>query len=162
MAPRNNPASTTAPELILNRVFNAPCSLVFACWTEGRHMKEWSAPHGFTIPYSEGKAEAGNRWRACMKKPDGTELWLGGIYKEVVLNRKLVMTHAWEQEDGKPGPETLITVLFEDMGGKTRLTFIQTGFESLESRDGHAGGWGECFERLEALLSKLSNMGIKS
>ncbi len=161
MTPRNNPSPTPA-ELILSRVFNAPCSLVFACWTEGRHLKQWSAPHGFSIPHAEGKAEAGQHWRACMKQGDGTELWLGGVYQEVVLNRKLVMTHAWEQADGRPGPETLITVLFEDLGGKTRLTFIQTGFDSSESRDGHAGGWGECFERLEALLSKLSNMGIKS
>ena len=162
MAPRNNTLPAPVPELTLTRVFNAPCSLVFACWTEGRHLKQWSAPHGFTIPHAEGKAEAGGVWRACMKKDDGTELWLGGIYQQVVLNELLVMTHAWDQEDGKPGPETLITVRFQDLGGKTRLTFTQTGFGSLESRDGHAGGWGECFERLEALLSKLSNMGIKS
>lgn len=162
MAPRNSASSTTAPELILTRVYNAPCSLVFACWTEDRHMKEWSAPHGFTIPYSEGKAVPGGDWRACMKKPDGAELWLHGVYKEVVLNRKLVMTHVWEREDGSAGEETLLTVLFEDQGGKTRMTLIQTGFASTESRDGHAEGWDECFERLEKLLSKLSNMGIKS
>ena len=162
MAPRNSASSTTAPELILTRVYNAPCSLVFACWTEDRHMKEWSAPHGFTIPYSEGKAVPGGDWRACMKKPDGIELWLHGVYKEVVLNRKLVMTHVWEREDGSAGEETLLTVLFEDQGGKTRMTLIQTGFASTESRDGHAEGWDECFERLEKLLSKLSNMGIKS
>jgi uncharacterized protein YndB with AHSA1/START domain len=162
MVPRNDAAPTGAPELVLTRVFNAPCSLVFACWTEGRHLKEWSAPHGFTIPYSEGKAEPGAHWRACMKKPDGSELWLGGVYKEVELNRKLVMTHVWDKEDGTPGGETLITVLFEDLGGKTRMTMTQTGFTSKEDREGHAGGWGECFERLETLLSKLSNMGIKS
>ena len=162
MAPKNDAVPAAAPELVITRVFNAPCSLVFACWTEGRYLREWSAPYGFTIPYAEGKAQAGGRYRVCMKRADGTELWLGGVYQEVVLNKKLVMTHAWDQEDGKPGPETLITVEFEDLGGKTRLTFTQTGFESLESRDGHAGGWGECFERLESLLSKLSNMGIKS
>ena len=161
MVPRNNPSPTPA-ELILTRVFDAPCSLVYACWTEDRHIREWSAPHGFTIPYSEGKAVPGGSWRACMKKPDGTELWLGGVYKEVVLNRKLVMTHVWEQPDGTPGEETLLTVLFEDLGGKTRMTMIQTGFASPESRDGHHEGWSECFERLEKLLSKLSNMGIKS
>jgi len=162
MAPRNNPLPAQAPELTLTRVFNAPCSLVFACWTEGRHLKQWSAPHGFTIPYAEGKAEAGGTWRACMKKADGTELWLGGIYQQVVLNELLVMSHAWEQADGKPGPETLITVRFEDLGGKTRITFTQTGFDTLASRDGHGDGWSQCFERLETLLSKLSNMGIKS
>ena len=162
MVRKNNVPSPTPAELILSRVYNAPCSLVFACWTEDRHIREWSAPHGFSIPYSEGKAVSGGSWRACMKKPDGTELWLHGVYKEVVLNKKLVMTHVWEQPDSSPGEETLVTVLFEDLGGKTRMTMIQTGFASGESRDGHGEGWGECFERLETLLSKLSNMGIKS
>jgi uncharacterized protein YndB with AHSA1/START domain len=162
MTARSDRAPSPAQELVLSRVYNAPCSLVFACWTEDRHISQWSAPHGFTIPYSEGKAVPGGAWRACMKKPDGTELWLHGIYKEVVLNQLLVMTHVWELEDGKPGEETLVTVRFEDLGGKTRISFSQTGFGSLESRDGHAEGWGECFDRLEVLLSKLSNMGIKS
>jgi uncharacterized protein YndB with AHSA1/START domain len=97
-----------------------------------------------------------------MKKPDGTELWLHGVYKEVVPNKKLVMTHVWEKEDGTPGEATLLTVLFEDLSGKTRLTMIQTGFDTVESRDGHGEGWSECFELLESLLSQLSNMGIKS
>ena len=162
MVPRNSPASTTAPELIINRVFNAPCSLVFACWTENRHLQHWSAPHGFTMPHAEGKAETGGHYRVCMQKPDGTKIWLHGVYQEVVPNKKLAMTHVWEQEDGSPGEETLVTVLFEDLGGKTRMTMIQTGFGSQASRDGHGEGWGECFERLEALLSRLSNMGIKS
>ncbi|HEY4128445.1 MAG TPA: SRPBCC domain-containing protein [Gammaproteobacteria bacterium] len=162
MAQRNNAVPAQALELTLTRVYNAPCSLVFACWTENRHLKEWSAPHGFTMPHAEGKAEPGGSYRVCMKKPDGSEIWLHGIYKEVVPNRKLVMTHIWEQEDGKPGEETLVTALFEDLSGKTRVTLIQTGFESMASRDGHGEGWSECFERLESLLSKLSNMGIKS
>ena len=72
------------------------------------------------------------------------------------------MTHVWEKEDGTPGEASLLTVLFEDLGGKTRMTLIQTGFDTVESRDGHGEGWSECFERMETLLSKLSNMGIKS
>jgi len=47
-------------------------------------------------------------------------------------------------------------VRFSDApGGGTRLKFEQTGFDSAESRDGHGGGWSECFERLDALLGKL-------
>ena len=72
MARKNNTAAATAPELILHRVFNAPCSLVYACWTENRHMQQWSAPHGFSMPHAEGKAEPGGHYRVCMKKPDGT------------------------------------------------------------------------------------------
>ena len=55
--------------------------------------------------------------------------------------------------DGEPGQETVVSVLLEDLGGKTRLTLRQTGFASEDSRDGHEGGWRECLERLEEHLA---------
>jgi len=49
---------------------------------------------------------------------------------------------------------TLVTVTLTERGGKTEMSFRQTGFDSVESRDGHAGGWNECFAKLENLLSE--------
>lgn len=85
-------------------------------------------------------------------KADGSEIWLGGIYKEVVKPENLVFTHAWDGSDGKPGPETLVTVTFVDKGSKTEMHFRQTGFDSVESRNGHSEGWNECFDLLDELL----------
>ncbi len=103
---------------------------------------------------SEGELRPDGPWRAVMVMPDGTKLALGGIYRKVVPNKLLVFTHRWEGPDA--GPETIVTVQFSDVpGGGTRLKFEQTGFDSPQSRDGHAGGWNECFERLDALLAKL-------
>jgi uncharacterized protein YndB with AHSA1/START domain len=65
----------------------------------------------------------------------------------------LVFTHAWDDPDGKPGHETLVTVRLEDHHGKTLMTFRQAFFTSVEQRDGHRGGWSECFERLAAHLA---------
>jgi uncharacterized protein YndB with AHSA1/START domain len=90
-----------------------------------------------------------------MRAPEGKELWLGGVYREIVENKLLVMTHAWEDEDGKPGTETIVTVQFSDSGGKTKVTLQQTGFDSVQSRDGHAGGWGECFDQLGEHLAAM-------
>jgi len=92
-----------------------------------------------------------------MTKPDGTELWLGGTYREIVEPERLVFTHAWDNEKGEAGPETVVTVTLEDRAGKTHMTFRQRGFLSEGSRDGHAGGWEECFDRLDELLSKAEN-----
>ena len=52
-------------------------------------------------------------------------------------HKRLVMTHVWDDENGKPGPETLVTVRFEDAGGRTKVTLEQTGFTSDADRDGH-------------------------
>jgi len=143
----------TANELVITRTFNAPRELVWKAWTQD--MDKWSAPPQFTIPVSEGDVRPGGKWRACMKnRHDGTELWLGGAYKEVVKPEKLVFTHAWDGRDGKPGPETLVTVTLVEKGSKTEMHFRQTGFDSAESRKGHSEGWKECFDLLEAFLQQ--------
>jgi uncharacterized protein YndB with AHSA1/START domain len=156
MNARSKPAVARESALTLTRVFDAPVRLVFQAWTEGRHLKHWSAPRGFTIPHSEGEAKPGTAWRCCMRRPDGTDLWLGGVYREVVQDRLLVMTHAWDDEDSRPGHETVVTVRFEDLGGQTRVTLHQGPFDSTASRDGHLGGWSECLERLSELLPTLA------
>lgn len=155
MPPERNEAAATAPEqeLRITRVFNAPRHQVFAAWTDSRQIRQWSAPHGFVITHCEGDARKGGHWRCCMRTPEGAELWLGGVYHEVIEDQRLVFTHAWDDEDGKPGRETLVTVQFEDADGGTRMHFHQAGFDSTSSRDGHRSGWNECFERLAHGLS---------
>ena len=155
MDARNN-ARRPAPdgELILERVFDAPRHLVFQAWTQKEHMDKWSAPRGYTIAFSEGELRPGGRWRCCMRAPDGTELWLGGVYREIVEDELLVFTHVWD-ENGVPGHETVVTVRFSDLGKRTKVEFRQEVFESKASRDGHAGGWAECFDLLDELLRQI-------
>lgn len=152
MEERNSGTATAAgSELVITRIFDAPRELVWKAWTED--MDKWSAPPQFTMPVSEGEVRPGGRWRACMKnRNDGTQLWLGGIYKEVAKPEKLVFTHAWDGPDGKPGPETLVTVTLAEKNGKTEMRFRQTGFDSIESRNGHSEGWNECFDLLDEFL----------
>lgn len=140
----------------MTRVFDAPRELVWKAWTESERMKQWSAPNGFTIPVSDGDLRLGGAWRACMRKPDGTDLWLGGVYREIVEPERLVFTHAWDDESGNPGPETIVTVTLVERGGKTEMNFSQSGFESVEEQDGHEGGWTECFERLADHLARAA------
>lgn len=157
MSERNSDTQTAnAQELVINRTFDAPRELVWEAWTDPDQLKHWSAPRGFTLPVSEGDLRPGGKWRACMRKPDGTELWLGGVYREIVEPERLVFTHAWDDEGGKPGPETIVTVTLSERDGKTQMNFRQTGFESAESREGHSEGWNECFDLLDDLLARAA------
>jgi uncharacterized protein YndB with AHSA1/START domain len=65
---------------------------------------------------------------------------------------RLAFTFAWE-EQGERGLETLVTITLADEGGRTRLTFRQTPFQSATERDGHGYGWGSTFDRLEEFLA---------
>ncbi|MGH7675151.1 MAG: SRPBCC family protein [Gemmatimonadales bacterium] len=145
-------AGPTDRILVIERVFDAPPELVFKAWTEREAIMRWMAPTGFTIPSCDGDLRPGGAWRMSMRTPDGAELRLEGVYREIVPPRRLVFTHVWLDGDGRPGHETLVTVTFADRGGKTALTFQQAVFESQAERDAHRGGWTECFDRLGAYL----------
>ena len=147
--------TTEAPlELVLNRRFDAPRSLVFGAWTNPETPVGWWGPKGFTLEFDEKDLRIGGRWRLGMRAPDGTVHVNGGVYREIVAPERLVMTHGWEGQDGRLANETLVTITLTEQDGGTEMVFEQTGFDSAGSRDGHGQGWGEAFDALgEALAS---------
>ncbi|MFO1121593.1 MAG: SRPBCC family protein [Hyphomicrobiales bacterium] len=146
-----------APELRITRHFTAPRALLYRMWTEKHLMDRWSCPAGFTVPESGADLRPGGQWHATMRRADGVELKLGGTYREIVPDQRLVFTHAWLGPDGRPGPETLVDVTFSDADGGTRMDFVQTGFDSAGNRDGHEAGWSECFDKLTPLVDALKD-----
>jgi uncharacterized protein YndB with AHSA1/START domain len=139
--------------LVITRVFDAPRALVWKCWTDPEHGRQWG-PLGFTMAHVEGDLRPGGAWRACLRPDDGgRDLWQGGVYREVVEPERLVFTFAWLDADGRRGHETLITLTFSEHAGKTTMSFRQEAFTSIGERDGHRGGWNEAFDRLAAHLA---------
>ena len=146
-------ARSAEPALIITRVFDAPRRLVFKAWTQPDRAARWWGPHGFTTISCEMDVRPGGAWRRCMRAPDGTEHRKRGVYREVIEPERLVFTYADEDGDGHPGPETLVTVTFADLGSKTELTLHQADFESVTARDAHRGGWTSCLERFAEYLA---------
>jgi uncharacterized protein YndB with AHSA1/START domain len=89
-----------------------------------------------------------------MRSPEGVDRWLEGGYREIEKPERLVFTHVWLDADRRPGKETLVTITLSERGGKTELTLRQTGFPSLESRDGHKYGWSSALDVLADYLAE--------
>lgn len=138
-------------ELVITRVLDAPAMLVYKVWTEPEHMVRWMGPKGFTAPSARLDVREGGHYRALIRSPEGKDYWFHGVYREVVENKRLVFTFAWE-EDGERGLENLITITFAEENGKTRMVFKQAPFQSVEERDGHEGGWSEALDKLAAYV----------
>jgi uncharacterized protein YndB with AHSA1/START domain len=154
MAATTSAALQTAErELVITRVLDAPRSLVFKLWTRPEHLARWWGPQGFTTISCEMDVRPGGAWFRCMRSPEGSLYTKRGIYREIVPPERLVFTYVNEDADGRLGPETLVTVTFEEHGAKTRLTLHQSGFESVGERDAHAGGWTSCLERFAEYLA---------
>ena len=140
------------PKLVITRVFAAPRATVWAAWTT-EQMAQWAGPAGFTIPSSVADVRPGGSWRACMRSEEHGEFCQHGVYHEVVAPERLVFTTAWEEPDGTPEHEMLVTVTFADLGDRTEMTFEQATFSSEQSRDSHVDGWSQCFDKLETYLA---------
>jgi uncharacterized protein YndB with AHSA1/START domain len=154
MAARTSAAKTAERVLVITRIFDAPPRLVFKAWTEPEHLVRWWGPQGFTTPSCKMDVRPGGAFRFCMRSPEGTDHWLRGVYREIVAPERLVCTWAWEDAEGKPGHETLLTVSFAEHGSKTKLTLHQAVFESVTARDAHQEGWASSLNRLAEYLGK--------
>ena len=65
---------------------------------------------------------------------------VGGVYREVVPNQRLVFSWAWHST---PERESLVTVTLKPDGGGTLLTLHHEQFFDQAARDSHEQGWTE-------------------
>ena len=140
-------------EVRISRTFDAPRELVFAAWTERDRISQWCAPAGYTIVENRLDLRRGGVWWSLMRAPDGEQCVASGVYREIASPERLVFTYAHEAPDGSRGPETLVSVVFEEIAGRTRLSLHQATFDTIENRNGHDTGWNECLDRLVAHLA---------
>jgi uncharacterized protein YndB with AHSA1/START domain len=139
--------------LTITRLFDAPRTLVWQAWTDPKHAMNWWGPRWHPARQVEMDVRVGGRWRHCLRSTEtGADLWHGGVFREVVPPERLVFTFRWEEE-GERGNENVVTVTFTEQGNRTQMSFRQTPFWSDEERDGHQGGWGSTFDRLDDLLA---------
>jgi uncharacterized protein YndB with AHSA1/START domain len=136
--------------LVIERVFDAPRDLVFKAWTEPERVAQWWGPRGFkSTVLGKMDVRPGGSYRIHMRSPEGTDHWLKGRYHEVAVPERIVCTFEWLDADGNAArPETVLTVTFEDLGKKTKLTLHQSIFESESARDLHNQGWSGALDRL--------------
>ena len=148
-------AAARERELTVTRVFDAPREVVFGAWTDPAQAARWWGPQGFTTISCEMDVRPGGAYRACMRSPHGTRHCRRGVYRDVARPERLVFTFAWEDADGNPGHEMVVTVSFAAVGSRTRLTLHQAGFETVAARDDHRRGWSSCLERFAEYLAGL-------
>lgn len=147
-------------ELVLTRLIDASPDKVYRAWTDPALLKQWFAPLPYTTPVAELDVRPGGATLIVMRSPDGTELPNRGVYLEVVLNRKLVITDAYT-EAWQPSQKPFMTVIvtFDAEGGGTRYT-ARVRHWTVDDREMHEKmgfhqGWGQCADQLAALVAKL-------
>ncbi len=151
-----NRVASAEPALEITRIINAPRALVFDAWTKPEHIVRWFGPKDFTVPEHMMEFREGGRYRFVMRSPAGVLHPVYGVYKKISPPELIVFTWEREDEEGKDGSGTIVTVRLEEHGRKTKLTLHQATFRSVDGRDSHYGGWTECLERLAAYAERAA------
>jgi uncharacterized protein YndB with AHSA1/START domain len=139
--------------LVIERIFDAPRELVFKAWTEPERQVQWLGPQGFTGKILQAAQKPGDAYRYYMRDPQGGDHWQQGVLQERVEPHRLKFTYEWANDRGEATrPQTMVTVTFEDVGGKTRLTLRQEVFESATACDDHRNGWNSSLDRMAETL----------
>jgi uncharacterized protein YndB with AHSA1/START domain len=121
-----------AATIIGIREFDAPRDLVFSAWTDPKHLAQWWGPNGFTTTTYSFDMRPGGIWRFVMHGPDGRDYQNLVTFEEVVPPERLVYRHGGS-DDVEP-VQFKQTVVFEDLGGRTRITW-RGDFPSVAERD---------------------------
>jgi uncharacterized protein YndB with AHSA1/START domain len=133
MAAKSNLDLDSNPRSIIGmREFDARRDLVFAAWTDPRRLAQWWGPNGFTTTTHSFDFRPGGVWRFVMHGPDGRDYQNLVTFDEIVRPERILYRHGGG-EDVEP-VQFRQTVIFEDLGGRTRITW-RGDFPSAAERD---------------------------
>ncbi|MGD0716388.1 MAG: SRPBCC family protein [Gaiellaceae bacterium] len=141
-------------EIEVERMFDAPRERVFAVFNDPALIPEW---WGATTSVDEMDVRPGGSWRFVTRNPNGYEMAFRGTYREVTAPERVVRTFEME---GMPGPVIVETVVFDDLGDRTKVTTTML-FDTTAERDGLLGsgmqsGVVETYTRIDDLLARLT------
>jgi uncharacterized protein YndB with AHSA1/START domain len=144
-------AKKPAFELTLERLIAAPRERVWKAWARPEEIVLWFAPRPYTLSVDSMDLRTGGSFRMAMRAPDGTEHAFGGVYREVVLNERIVWTGPLA--DG-PADQVHTEVIFKTEGAKTKVSAHQSFSVLTPSTEpmvkGARAGWTMTLEQLAA------------
>jgi uncharacterized protein YndB with AHSA1/START domain len=147
----------TDREVRVTRRFHAPRALVFRALTTPEILKRWMlGPDGWALAVCTIDLRVGGAYRHVWRKPDGREMGMGGVYREVEPPARLVCTELFD--DDWTGGETVVTTTLDERAGITTLTSTIL-FASQAARDAARGtgfdtGMEQAYDTLADVLAE--------
>jgi len=118
----------------MTRDFDAPRTLVFNALTKPELVQRWLlGPPGWSMPVCEIDLKVGGAFRYVWRRDaDGTDMGMGGVFREIVPPERIVHTELFDQD--WTGGEAVATTVLVERGGKTTLS-LTILYQSRETRD---------------------------
>ncbi len=133
----DNLAGVAERTMVLQRIIQAPRSIVWGAWMNPETLPQWWGPEGFSCRTSRIDLRTGGEWVFDMIAPDGTVFPNHHLYVEVRPEERIGYTLLWG-EDGPKHADAWAS--FEDRDGTTKVTLAMVFSTAAEFQQ--AKGFG--------------------
>jgi uncharacterized protein YndB with AHSA1/START domain len=140
-----DPEKKLAATLVVRRRINATQEKLFAAWTQPQLLVRWWGPQGVACPAAEIDLRVGGTYRIANRFPDGTLVWIAGVFEVIEPPHRLIYT--WKLESQNAALER-VTVCFEAHGAATEIIVTHERIADDAARTSHERGWNGCLDSL--------------
>lgn len=167
-------AIMVGPELVIERMCNAPQAQVWKAWTEAGPLAQWWGPKGFALGVASLDVKPGGTFLYSMRSSGGQEMWGKFVYRDVISPERLVYVSSFSDPEGNVtrAPfggdfthwplEILNHLTLSESGGKTKLVLRSAPINASDEeratfvavQKNVQAGFAATFEQLEEYLAK--------
>jgi uncharacterized protein YndB with AHSA1/START domain len=154
-------------EIVITRGFNAPRQIVWEAMSNPEILKRWLfGPPGWSMTVCEGDLRAGGTFHWAWSGPEGVQMAMRGVYREVEAPERVVRTETFEVGCNAQVGEQLASMVLTDEGERTGL-ILTLSYPTNEARDGALAsgleqGMSAGYNRLDELLSSGSANSVSA
>jgi uncharacterized protein YndB with AHSA1/START domain len=138
------------PSLQITRRYSVAPEKVWRAWTEPEALSRWFGPADSQgVALAELDLREGGRYRIEFRTSNGEQHGVSGVYQEVVVERRLSFTWAWQST---PERVSLVTIELRPDGPGTTMEFRHDRFFDEQARTNHERGWSGAIAKLDRFL----------
>lgn len=139
--------------LIVSRIIAAPCSRIFAAFTDPAALARWFKPNADTpVEILTYEFRDRGRYRLAWLLPDGRRPVVSGTFEEIERDRTIKMTWIWEAPDPLAGVPMRVTFHFKQSGEATEVKIVHEGIPNDMACTVHQEGWESTLDLLSDTL----------
>jgi uncharacterized protein YndB with AHSA1/START domain len=139
-------------DLRVERLFDAAPEVVFDAFTDPDVQRELYADEPDWVVEAECDLRVGGRWTIAFGPPGSEPARETNVFLEIDRPRRLACSSTMTMPDGS-SVDTGLLVTFDEEADRTRMTIVQSGFETDQLRDDFAEGWPSILDGLGRVVA---------
>lgn len=139
---------------VIERIYDAPPSLVFKAWADEEAKARWFGASGeWQVINREFDFRVGGRERLKGRWPNGRITAFDSLYQDIVTEQRIVYSYDMHI-DGKRISVSLATIEFKPLGAGTGLTVTEQGvfLDGYDDAGSREQGTRALLDKLDAAL----------